>query len=173
MDGRKVWKALAVAMGLLVSLPAAAQMAQDSPHFYGGGKVGRNDHGEMAWGAFGGYQLNRWLAAEFGYQDLGEQTIGGNTIDEASAWEVLGVGRFPIIDRLAAYGKLGAYRGRTKGGGFNERNTDLTYGLGVEYDFTRNIAVRGEWQRYWDLGGGGSGTADLDVLSVGVVYRFR
>ena len=43
------------------------------------------------------------------------------------------------------------------GGGFNENTTNLTYGLGAEYGFTRNVAVRGEWQRYTDLGGGGFG----------------
>jgi len=175
MHSRNAWKPLVLAVGIALALPAAAQSTRedDAPHFYGGGSVGRNDNSEVSWGLFGGYQANRWFGAEFGYRDLGKQTIGGVTID-ASAWELVGVGRIPLFDRFAAIGKLGGYMGRAHGGGFNENNTDLTYGLGVEYGFTRNVAVRGEWQRYTDLGGGGFGAkSDLDIAALSVIYRFR
>lgn len=175
MQHSKIWKTVALAAGLAIALPAAAQSARedDAPHVYGGASVGRNDHSEFGWGLFGGYQANRWLGAEFGYRDLGRQTIGGVTVD-GSAWDLVAVGRIPLFDRFSAFGKLGAYMGRAKGGGRNENNTDLTYGLGVEYGFTRNVALRGEWQRYTDLGGGGLGAkSDLDIASLGVVYRFR
>jgi len=175
MHSRNAWKPLALAVGIALALPAAAQSVRedDTPHVYGGGSVGRNDNSEISWSLFGGYQANRWLGAEFGYRDLGRLTIGGVTVD-SNAWELVGVGRVPLFDRLSAYGKLGGYMGRSHGGGFNENNTDLTYGLGVEYGFTRNSALRGEWQRYTDLGGGGFGAKnDLDVASLGVIYRFR
>jgi OOP family OmpA-OmpF porin len=173
MNGSKLWKSLAIAAGVVMAAPVAAQALDDQPHFYAGGTFGRNDQAEAAWRAFGGWQANRWLGAEFGYHDLGRLTIGGVTVD-SSAWEFVGVGRVPIVDRLAAYGKLGMYLGRSHGSGFNENNTDLTYGLGVEYGVTRQIALRGEWQRYTDLGGGGfGGKTDLDVTSIGVVYRFH
>jgi OOP family OmpA-OmpF porin len=175
MHSRNAWKPLALAVGIALALPATAQSVRedDTPHVYGGGSVGRNDNSEISWSLFGGYQANRWLGAEFGYRDLGRLTIGGVTVD-SNAWELVGVGRVPLFDRFSAYGKLGGYMGRSHGGGFNENNTDLTYGLGVEYGFTRNIAVRGEWQRYTDLGGGGFGAKnDLDVASLGVIYRFR
>ena len=162
-------------VGLAVTLPAAAQSArdEDTPHFYGGGSVGRNDNSEFSWSLFGGYQASRWLGVEFGYRDLGRQTVGGTTAD-ASAWELLGIGRLPLFDRFSAYGKLGGYLGRTHGGGINENNTDLTYGVGLEYGLTRNIAARAEWQKYRDLGGGGFGAKnDLDVASLAVIYRFR
>jgi OmpA-OmpF porin, OOP family len=172
MHPRNICKMLAFAAAFVIALPASAQ-SDDAPHAYGGGSIGRNDHSEMGWGLFGGYQANRWLGAEFGYKDLGRQTIGGVTID-ASAWELVGVGRVPLFDRFAAYAKLGGYLGRAHGGGFNENNTDLTYGAGLEYGVTRNLALRGEWQRYTDLGGGGFGAkSDLDMASLSVIYRFR
>lgn len=172
MHSRNFCKVLAVAAALAAALPAAAQ-SEDTPHFYGGGSVGRNDNEEFTWSAFGGYQANRWFGAEFGYNDLGRQVIGGTTVD-ASAWELVGVGRLPLFDRFAAYGKLGGYLGRAHGGGVNENNTDLTYGAGVEYGVTHNLALRGEWQRYTNLGGGGFGaTNDLDVARLSVLYRFR
>ncbi|MEA3192389.1 MAG: OmpA-OmpF porin, family [Betaproteobacteria bacterium] len=174
MRCRKLWKTFALAAGFAVILPAAAQSTRedDAPHFYGGGSIGRNDHSEAAWSLFGGYQGNRWLGAEFGYQDLGRMTSGGVTVD-ASAWELVGVGRLPLFDRLAAYGKFGGYMGRSHGSGYNENNKDFTYGLGLEYSVTRNLAVRGEWQQYSDLGGGSLARSDLDVARVAVLYRFR
>jgi OOP family OmpA-OmpF porin len=175
MHPTQVWKPLALVAALAIALPAAAQSARDddAPHMYGGGSVGRNDNSEFSWSLFGGYQANRWLGAEFGYRDLGRQTIGGTTAD-ASAWELVGVGRLPLVDRFSAYGKLGGYLGRAHGGGINENNTDLTYGLGLEYGMTRNVAVRGEWQKYTNLGGGGFGAKnDLDILGLSVLYRFR
>lgn len=171
MHPRNACKLLAL-VAALTALPAVAQV-DDTPHLYGGGSVGRNDNEEFSWSLFGGYQANRWLGAEFGYRDLGRQTIGGTTVD-ASAWELVGVGRLPLFDRFSAYGKLGGYLGRAHGGGINENNTELTYGAGLEYGLTRNIALRGEWQRYTDLGGGGFGAKnDLDVVGVNVLYRFR
>jgi hypothetical protein len=35
----------------------------------------------------------------------------------------------------------------------------------VRYDFTKHIGVRGEWQRYHDMGGGNVVKTDVDVLS--------
>jgi len=170
-----VWKASLVAVGVALASSAVAQGSgsDDSPHFYGGGSVGRSEHSELVWGLLGGFQANRWLGAELGYRDLGRQTIGGVTVD-GTAWELVGVGRVPLFDKFAAIGKLGGYMGRTKGSGVSENNTDLTYGLGLEYGFTRNLALRGEWQRYSELGGGSlNAKSDLDVATLSVLYRFR
>ena len=37
--------------------------------------------------------------------------------------------------------------------------------LGVQYDFTRNLGARAQWQRY-------DTDNEVDLLSVGIVYRF-
>jgi opacity protein-like surface antigen len=41
----------------------------------------------------------------------------------------------------------------------------VTYGAGVQYDFTRRIAVRGQWQRY-------DTEEKIDLLSIGAIVRF-
>ena len=67
-----------------------------------------------------------------------------------------------------------AYRGEAEGSGITERRNDLTYGVGGQFDFTRNLGVRLEWQRYTDFGGGGFGASgDQDIISVNAIYRFR
>ena len=166
--------AAATALGLAVALPAMAQTsAYDAPHPYAGGGIGINDESETAWRLLGGYRFHRNIAVELGYTDLGEVSIGGRPAD-AKIWELVGLGIFPINDLFSVYGKLGAYRGEAKGSGTTERNNDLTYGIGGQYDFNRNLGVRVEWQRYTDFGGGGFGAkGEQDVLSLNAIYKFR
>ena len=116
---------------------------------------------------------------ELGYTDLGEVSAsgpGGSASIESSAFEVVAVGMMPIADKFSIYGKLGMYRGETDasgpGGSISESTTDLTFGIGARYDFTRNLGVRAEWQKYSDVGGGDIGEADIDVISVGVIWKF-
>lgn len=149
------------------------------------------DDKDTAWKIIAGYQFNRNLAVELGYADLGESTASGvvsgvnvSVRAELTAWEVVAVGSLPLMDRLAIYGKLGLFRGEvdlsatgtlggfTASGSGSDSNTDLTFGFGVRYDFTRNLAVRAEWQRYPDVGGDNTGESDVDLLSVGVLFRF-
>ena len=96
----------------------------------------------------------------------------------------MGVGSIPVMDRFSLYGKLGLYHAETKRNitgtlgpitstdNDKETNTDLTFAFGARFDITRNLGLRAEWQRYLDVGGGEIGEDDVDVLSVGVLWRF-
>jgi OOP family OmpA-OmpF porin len=130
------------------------------------------DEKDAAWRILGGYRFNQYFAAELGYHNLGEASAQAGAV-EGSAWEVVGVASYPVIDKLSVYGKLGAYRGELEAPGAKETNADLTYGLGLQYDVLKNVGLRGEWQRYNKMGGGEVQETDVDVLSVGVVYRFQ
>ena len=168
-------KKAALAMILAVlSAPAAAQYGLgDTPGFYAGGTLGMNGDDEIAWRLLLGYQANRHFALEFGYHDLGKHNIAGFPL-ESNAVEVLAVGRLPLNEQAALYGKVGGYRSESKGGGANETQHDITFGVGFEYALSNNIAARAEWQRYRSMGGGAIGqSGDLDVYSLGAVYRFR
>jgi len=163
---------------------AGSAAAQSLSSVYIGGTVGQAefkdgcrglagcDNKDTAWRILGGYQFNRYFAAELGYHDLGEVSAAGGAT-KGTAWELVGIGSYPIANQFSVYGKLGAYRGELKAANAKETNTDLTYGVGLQYDFTKAIGVRGEWQRYSKMGGGALVETDVDVLSVGVVYRFQ
>ena len=191
----------AAALAILVATPAWSQDAG----FYLGASIGQSrakdfcddsggfscDDKDTAWKLFGGYQFNRHLAVEAGYTDLGEVGASGvlsgvsvrGTV-EVTAFELMGVGSFPVMDRFALYGKLGVYRAETEQSvtgtlgtitvtdNASENNTDLTFAFGARFDITRNLGIRAEWQRYLDVGGGEIGEDDVDVLSVGVLWRF-
>jgi OOP family OmpA-OmpF porin len=139
-----------------------------------------------AFGILGGYQINRNFAAELGYHDLGKVTFsapGVNGNIKASAWELVGLGAYPLANQFSVYGKLGAYHAESKSsasiaglgsGSLKETNTDLTFGLGVQYDVSRELGVRGEWQRYKNVGGDNTGgKSDIDVLGIGAIWRFH
>lgn len=136
------------------------------------------DNKDSAWKIFGGFQVNRYLAAELGYANLGEASASAGTVsakDEATAFELVALGMFPVVERFSIFGKLGLYRGeleRTSNNplvqtGTNEQ-TDFTFGLGVRFDITHNIGLRAEWQRYIDLGE----ITDIDLISLGVQFKF-
>jgi OOP family OmpA-OmpF porin len=138
------------------------------------------DDKDTAWKILAGYQFNRHLAVELGYTNLGEvsATDGIDTVTvEATAIELVAVGMMPLANNFSIYGKIGMYRGDTEADvtglpSVSESNTDLTFGLGVRYDFTRNLSARAEWQKYTDVGGGDIGESDIDVISLGVLFRF-
>ncbi len=101
---------------------------------------------------------------------------------ETTAWEIVGIGSIPIAERFSLYGKVGLYMADTDidiafaGLGSvsdSDDNVDLTFGFGARYDFTRNFGVRAEWQRYSDVKAGDFGKFDVDVMSVGILYRFQ
>jgi OOP family OmpA-OmpF porin len=179
-----------IAVGVCFSAGAFAQMRDPGTSgAYAGASIGQSkfragcqaaftscDDKDTAWRLFGGYQLNRNLGAELGYADFGKaegsSALGRSSVD-ANAWDLVGIGSLPIIDRLSAYGKLGVYHGTLKAGGTDHSNNDLTFGLGAQYDLLRNVGLRTEWQRYKDMGGGDFGKTDVDVLNVGVLYRFQ
>ena len=130
------------------------------------------DNKDTAWRLLGGSRFNQYFSAELGYHDLGEVSGSGASV-QGNAWELVGIGAYPVYDKFSVYGKLGGYRGELKGNGASETNTDLTYGLGLQYDVLKNVGIRGEWQRYNKMGGGDTQETDVDVLSLGAVYRFQ
>jgi len=157
-----------------VGFPTAgiAQTNTADSSWYVGGHVGRADWDrandeDTSIRLLGGYQVNKSIAAEFGYIDLGS-VAGGSA--KGKAWDLVGVGSIPVADKFSVYGKLGFAWSEVKGFGQNESSLELTYGVGASYDFSPTVAFRGEWQKYPDAG---DGATDIDVLSIGAIFRFK
>ncbi len=132
---------------------------------------------------FGGFQVHPMVAVEVGYSDLGKGTFGASNI-KATAWDVSAVGKWgvPLGAQgigLAVLARLGAYSGEAKqttastGADVKHSTTSVTYGAGLQADLSRILAVRGEWQRFNKMGGGGLGQkADVDAWTVGILWKF-
>ena len=195
-------KALITAMlgAAVMAAPAVGTaQARSDTGWYFGASVGQSkarhvncagfdscDAKAAAFGILGGYQINRNFAAELGYHDFGRVTfsapgVSGNI--KASAAELVGLGAYPVASQFSLYGKLGAYRAEAKlsaslaglvSGSLKDRTTDLTFGFGARYDVTRETGVRAEWQRYKNVGGDDTGGKyDIDVISIGLIWRFH
>lgn len=192
---KNAWVAslLFLVAGLGYLAPAAAQM-QQSP-WYIGGSIGQSrardvctdpvlfgaaascDYKDTAWRFLGGYQVNPNIGVELGYHDLGKASIPGTAI-KSNAWELVGVGLLPV-GPVSVLGKIGLMRGTAEcqgcaaGVNLEETNTNVTWGAGLQYDVSQRFAIRGEWQRYNNLGGGRfNAKYDLDTWSLGGLYRF-
>jgi len=174
--------ALAAVVGAAVAFPTVslAQMSMKGPDsgWYIGGNLGQSDVDELgekdtAFKILGGYQINKNFGAELGYTDFGKVTSGGVTF-KGTAWELVGVGTLPINDKFAVFGKLGfamgEYDASSALGSASDDSVEVTYGIGVKYNFTPTLAVTAEYQAYPDFGNGAS---DVSVMSIGVLFRFK
>ena len=168
------------------ALPAAAQ----GTGWYLGYKAGQSKYNfdctgtcsdtGAGFGLFAGVGLHRNVALEFGYADLGKTTFGNSNV-RANLWEASALGSwwFGPRQQFGVYGRLGAYTGDLKqtvpsaGTETKHGTTNLTYGIGGQYNLSSRWAARLEWQRYAAMGGGGFHTkTDVDLLGLGITYHF-
>jgi OOP family OmpA-OmpF porin len=156
-----------------------------------GTTIGGCEEKDFGWKVYGGYQFTPHWGAEVGYLDFGKQKWGvaiGGAVQataeaEAKAWTLVGTGTLPLIPgsgwsspAFSIFGKIGLYRSDTdvRAGGIsaNGRSTDWTWGVGAKWDFTRNVSMRIEWERLNNTGNNTIGTTDLEMLSIGAMFRF-
>ena len=183
--------ALAIA-GAAFSLPASAQLSMPSlSSAYIGAELGQSDADydcggancdlkDNAWRVFGGFQLNRTFSAELGYANLGEANFDfgafGSVTAEATAWDLSAIGALPV-GPVSIYGRLGLYRAEVESrdtvlGTSDDSSNGLLWGLGVLFDINKNLGIRGEWRQYNGIESGDE-DADINVISVGVLWRFQ
>jgi OOP family OmpA-OmpF porin len=146
----------AVAMSVSAGAMAQGMMAG----FYAGLEIGQAqlaEEDDIAFKFLGGYQFHRNVAAEVAYSMLVDK--GGQ---EANAIEVVAVGLFPVAPQFSVLGKLGFANVDFEPGG---DKTKLTFGFGVQYDFTPKIGLRAQWQRY-------NTDEEIDLFTIGGVWKF-
>ena len=171
----------AVALIPLLALPGVA-LSQDIPGWYIGFGIGQSkfkgaccDDTDTAGKILGGYQFSRNFDFELGYADLG-QAKSGNVTFGAKGFEATGVGMLPLGRGFSALARGGLFIWnadlKTPGSSVDATGTDLTYGLGLKFDFNRDFSARVEWQRYKDVGDvNKTGQSDIDFIGASLVYR--
>lgn len=207
-------KKTTVALAIIVAtvLSSAAHAAYEDGSVYVGGKIGwakyygtkyydkfsTNDWRRMSVdsddsigaGAFIGYQANKYLAFELGYDWLGKLKYKGDDGNGAgpqmpwsrkSQLKVQGVSAtiklgYPILDDLDIYARAGAFIGITKWQNkftdnlsgrvlsFEKNNdTDVspTYAIGLDYRLNEDFSARLEYQWINNLSNGGPTRPDI------------
>lgn len=130
------------------------------------------DDEDTGWKVFGGWELNRNIAIEAAWVDLGEfsGSIGESAVSaEVDGWVLAGKGMLPITEQFGVFAKLGMMMwdvdARGAASGLDDDGTDLVYGLGAQYMFTDQFGVVGEWEWY-DIDN------DVDLFSIGALFKF-
>jgi len=153
-----------------------------------------DDHA-TAWGLFAGYQFNPYFAVEGGYVNLGKfdysSTVSAPAADTVSGHlgvqgvDAAAVGLLPFGQRQewAVYGKAGLFyakstldassTGAVAVSDTDHWSTSPLLGAGVNYDLTRNVGLRAEYDRYFKVGDSTVGKGDIDALTARVVYHFQ
>ena len=143
---------------------------------------GSVDGKDTAFKIFGGFMFNRHFGIEGAYVDLGEVSysgsFGGTPVTggkvEVSGVNISALGAFPVNEQFSIFGKIGLFiwdaeaSDVTGGVPFSAKidGTDVSFGVGASYSFTRNLALRAEWEMFK------TDDADATLLSAGVVWKF-
>ncbi|HEY5603311.1 MAG TPA: outer membrane beta-barrel protein [Gammaproteobacteria bacterium] len=169
---------LVVCLGLWLTVQATALAANEG--WYGGFNMGSAeveviDESDLGYKFYGGY-LSKFFGAELGFYGLGD----GYTVDNVDVYGMSFefVGRVPVSAKFSLLGRFGLFWWTVENcydayyyyyceGGTYDDGDDLTYGVGVEFDVTDHVSIRGEWQEFTDVSG-----SDVSLLSAGIVYTF-
>lgn len=137
---------------------------------------------------FGGYQFNRNFALEAGYFNLGKFTystsLPAGTLNGRYEIEGLNldlVGTLPMGSRWSALARVGAHHAITRDGfsgpglpasasvDNSQRANNLKVGLGLQYELTPSMFLRGEAERFRVKDGLGN-NGDVNVFSMSLVF---
>lgn len=154
------------------------------------------DDTDSGFKVYGGYRFLRNFAVEGGWADLGNfratrnvtaPATGSITAEiESSGPYVDAVGIIPL-QQFALFGKVGAMLATTEttfsttgavvlapgvARTREETEVEFKFGLGASFSFTRNLAIRAEYERFFDVGTSETGEGDIDLISIGIVFRF-
>lgn len=142
---------------------------------------------DTAYKVFGGYKFNKNFALEGGYFDLGKFGFSGTTTGGAtngsmkvSGWNLDALGILPMSEKFSIFGRLGIMDARTQdsfsgvgvtNSGPSKSETNYKAGLGMQYDLTPAVGLRGEWETY-RVNDAVTGRSNTNVYSVSLVYSF-
>ena len=130
---------------------------------------------------YGGYRFHPNFAAELAYVDLGKASYSGNFFGtpvvggslETWGFNVSVVGIVPLGPAFELFGKIGLLgweskaRDTTGGVPFSGEadDADVSFGLGLAVNVTRNVSLRAEWERF-------KAVDDIDLWSLGLAFKF-
>ena len=145
---------------------------------------GTCDNSRFAGKVFGGYKFNTYVGLEGALVYLGSASADGTfsgvptTADAyAGGLEIAAVGTLPVTDQFGILGKLGGlfwsvYSETGLGFDRDDDGASVAMGAGLKYDITPNVGIRLEWERFWQVGNSTIGESDVDLFTIGGLYRF-
>lgn len=139
----------------------------------------------------GGYNFTKNFGVEASYTDYGSisEAIRGTVIPftnsvsgKTTAFQIAGTGTLPLSDSFSLTAKLGMAFASTKGTttltnlgittvtSSSVSNNNLVAGIGAEYDFTKSLGLRINYETLGSIGN--PATINLSNISAGLVVKF-
>jgi OmpA-OmpF porin, OOP family len=193
---KTLYVAAAMASALSLSAPATAGFFDFTLAPYVGVSAGQAsvdvacpastscDDTDLAWKVYGGLEVNEYISMEVGYADFGQVEYSGARTGtrESNGMTVQLVGTYAVTPSVTLIGKggfgvLGTRVNGTVVTSGHEADTDLEWmlGLGAQYNFTKSVGLRLEWERYFEVGSPAvtsTREADIDLVTAGLVFKF-
>jgi len=153
------------------------------------------DEKDLGYKIFAGYKINKYVATEIFYSDLGSSKLTGNngdnfnykgntyqfTVDgakiesNAASFGISGVFSYPAHKYFEPFAKLGlqkweyelnATSATTASATIKDDGVDILYGAGFNVPIMESFSLRTEYEVYKFKDG------DVNFLSVGLLYKF-
>jgi hypothetical protein len=127
-------------------------------------------------GWFGGVNAAPWAARADMLLNM-DKAESGRGLAPAKEFRFTSSGAWAVTDKLGFTGRIGAYTGDANSySGIGKYSSELaprpTYGMGIRYDVSHNLRLQGGWDRY-HLGSSLSPNDNgVDLLTIGLKYRF-
>ncbi|GIU16388.1 MULTISPECIES: outer membrane beta-barrel protein [unclassified Shewanella] len=143
------------------------------------------DDSDLAWNALVGYQLNKYLAFEAGWQDLGtnDDTHMWGGLDGSQSIDVDGftlgvVGTLPLNEKWFLTGEAGAYQYHlahqmSANKYVSATDTAPYFGAGIGYNITDSLAISAKYRRFANIDETAWNTANMDAQTVGLQLTYR
>jgi OOP family OmpA-OmpF porin len=143
---------------LFAALLVAGVGAARAEGLYFGGNLGSPDYKSSVNGIvgdgsgvggklYGGYKFTPNFALEGGAFDLGHIDDARGHVKLRGAYADA-VGRYEFATKWTVLGSAGLAEGRFATSGGNDNSPALKLGAGVEYNLTRDVALRGEYEHF-------------------------
>lgn len=152
-----------------------------------------SDSSSFGFTEYGGYRFNQNFAVQASFTDLGKYDFTATRPAATPAtgkvtingFGLAAVGTIPLANDFSVFGKVGAFfstlnastsinlfgAGTTTGN--KERKVVPNIGIGLDYNITNNIVLRGEVERFQGMGTNSRTIrTDLNLFSAGVYYKF-
>jgi opacity protein-like surface antigen len=131
----------------------------------------------------GGYQITPRFGMEIGYGSYGTAKLAAG-FSTSAEWQMIGLqlsGTItdPIAAGFSSIFKIGLASTELKlsgsalnVGSYKTTKTQFSWGLGIKYDFSQEIAVRAQYDELGNVGDNNTGSYKTTLLSIGMVYQF-
>jgi opacity protein-like surface antigen len=173
---------------LLSSFAATPAFADNYGKLYIGGDFGSSSFSNMApfpnprvIRAVLGYNLTSYIAAEAGYSVFGDSSysysgFGGSATIATSAFQVVGIGSYPLNPQFDLTGKIGftSNRGKlTSSTGITDEQTNngVIIGIGAQYHLSTQTTLRLQYEDYGDFFDY-SPAIGATAVSLGALFNF-